>query len=123
MPKNSRQKGKRGELEAAKVFRHWGWDAKRGVQFKGTLDSPDIIVQGFPFHPEVKRTERFFGPEWLLKAEQEGQGTPPLVIWRPNNHPHYAFLKLDDLLALMAKCGMGKPIVDSGASLGPSEGF
>jgi Holliday junction resolvase len=41
---NSRAKGKRGELEIAKVLRENGYDAHRGQQYKGGADSPIKIV-------------------------------------------------------------------------------
>ena len=42
--KNSRAKGQRGELEFASELRKlFGISARRGVQFRGGADSPDII--------------------------------------------------------------------------------
>ena len=40
---NSRTKGKRGELELAKALRLYGYDARRGQQYHGGADSPDVI--------------------------------------------------------------------------------
>lgn len=59
MPINSRQKGAAGEREIAKILREqYGYtDAKRGCQFKGGPDSPDVNgVDGL--HIEVKRVEK-----------------------------------------------------------------
>ena len=54
---NSKQKGGRGEREFAAFCREQGYDAKRGQQFQGGADSPD--VKGLPgIHIEVKRVER-----------------------------------------------------------------
>lgn len=58
--KNSRRKGKTGELEFVHLLGSYGYKARRGQQFKGTPDSPDIICEDIPhIHFEVKRTERF----------------------------------------------------------------
>ena len=40
---NSRQKGKVGEREFAALLRVQGFDARRGVQFCGGVDSPDVV--------------------------------------------------------------------------------
>ena len=56
MGKASRDKGKRGEREVAEFLRDHGIPARRGVQYAGGADSPDVI--GFEgVHIEVKRTE------------------------------------------------------------------
>ena len=56
MGKPSRDKGKRGEREIAGLLRDYGYDARRGVQYHGGADSPDVV--GLPgVHIEVKRTE------------------------------------------------------------------
>jgi hypothetical protein len=55
MPVNSRQKGKRGELAFVKVLKGMGYNARRGQQFKGGADSPDIVCPDLPgIHFEVK---------------------------------------------------------------------
>tara|TARA_Y100000310_G_scaffold321537_1_gene379279 strand:+ start:434 stop:664 length:231 start_codon:yes stop_codon:yes gene_type:complete len=35
---NSRQKGKRGELEVVHLLKEYGFEARRGQQFKGTSE-------------------------------------------------------------------------------------
>ena len=54
---NSRQKGKRGEREWAKFLTSKGYSARRGQQFSGGCDSPDVVCPSLPFHWEVKRNE------------------------------------------------------------------
>ena len=54
---NSREKGKRGELEVANILRGYGYDVRRGQQFSGANGDADVV--GLPgIHLEVKRTER-----------------------------------------------------------------
>lgn len=57
---NSRDKGARGERQWRDEIRAAGWKAERGQQRSGSPDSPDVKHDmPFPFHFEVKRTERF----------------------------------------------------------------
>ena len=52
---NSRQKGKRGEREFRDILRAHGWtEARRGQQFAGGPDSPDVMGGPAGFHFEVK---------------------------------------------------------------------
>ena len=54
---NSRNKGKRGELELAGMIRSYGYDARRGVQYNGINGDADVI--GLPgIHIEAKRVEK-----------------------------------------------------------------
>jgi hypothetical protein len=48
---NSRNKGKRGELEAAHMLTHEGFPARRGQQFSGGTDSPDVVCESLPDDP------------------------------------------------------------------------
>lgn len=55
---NSKQKGKRGEREFAEFLRSNGLTARRGQQFSGSPDSPDVICEELPWiHFEIKRVE------------------------------------------------------------------
>ena len=63
---NSRQKGKRGEREAAVFLTVNGLPARRGQQFSGSPDSPDVVCPLLPgVHLEVKRCERTNLEAWL----------------------------------------------------------
>ena len=55
---NSRDKGKRGERQWRDELRKNGYHARRGQQFSGSPDSPDVICDGLPWaHFEVKFVE------------------------------------------------------------------
>ena len=102
MPINSRQKGKVGELELAKFFRDHGFDdARRGVQYKGGGDSPDVA--GLPgFHVECKRVEKGNLYDWLDQATQDAApGDTPLVCHRRNHRTWVAILPLTTLLRMI----------------------
>jgi len=59
MPVNSKQKGSRGEREAAGVIAEvFGCEARRGQQFAGGKDSPDVIHSIPGVHFEIKRVEK-----------------------------------------------------------------
>jgi Holliday junction resolvase len=97
---NSRAKGKAGELELAKYLREAGYEARRGVQFKGGADSPD--VQGLPgVHIECKRVEALRLYPALEQARRDAaESNVPVVVHRANRQPWVAILTLDDFLEL-----------------------
>jgi len=102
---NSRSKGARGEREFAAKLRELGYpEARRGQQFSGGPDSPDVAC-GIPgTHPEVKRTERLQLWKAMDQAKQEaGPGEVPYVAYRCNGRPWLITVELDRLLDLSEK--------------------
>lgn len=90
MPINSRAKGNRGELEFAKFVSKIGYASRRGRQFKGTPDSPDVqsIDIPVPVHWEVKRTEITKLYPFLEKATADaGDDQFAVVAHRKNRKP------------------------------------
>ena len=105
---NGKQKGKRGELEVAELIRKYGFAARRGQQFKGGPDSPDVIHDMDGFHVEVKRTETISPYVALGQAESDaGRGEVPVVFHRKNNRGWLVLLKADDFLSLVAQAKAG----------------
>lgn len=101
----SRQKGKRGEREFAAFLCSLGVEARRGVQYHGGPDSPDV-VSGLPVHWEVKRVEKFDLTGSLKQAVDEAQdGKTPIVAHRKNNGEWVAVLRMSDLIPLIVKAG------------------
>ena len=99
---NSRDKGKRGELELSHFLTDHGFPAHRGQQFSGGPDSPDVICKSLPFHFECKRTERLRIHEAMQQAMADaGPESVPLVAHRRNGGDWLAILRLDDLLELL----------------------
>lgn len=100
---NSRAKGKTGELELAAYLRERGYDeARRGVQYSGGGDSPDVV--GLPnCHVECKRVENGSLYSWLDQAcrDSAGTGRVPVVAHRRNRRQWVAILPLDDFLKLL----------------------
>lgn len=98
---NSRRKGKGGELELAKFLREYGYgEARRGVQYKGGQDSPDVV--GVPgLHLEGKRVEAGNLYTWLAQAASDAApGNTPVVAHRKDRRPWVAILTLDDFLLM-----------------------
>lgn len=53
---NSKQKGKRGELELSHKFQEYGFNTRRGQQYCGANGDADVV--GLPYiHVECKRVE------------------------------------------------------------------
>ena len=52
---NSKQKGKRGELELAKKLQEYGFEARRGQQYSGIGGDDVVGLEGV--HIECKRVE------------------------------------------------------------------
>ena len=99
MGKMSREKGKRGERAVAALFREYGFDAKRGQQYHGGPDSPDVV--GVPgLHIEVKRTERLNLYDALAQAKRDAGEDLPVVIHRRNDSEWVAILSFDDFMKL-----------------------
>jgi len=78
---NSRQKGKRGELEIVHIVKAAGFDARRGQQFSGGGDSPDVVWP-FPLHPEVKFVESLHLYKAYEQAVRDADTKEPCVIHR-----------------------------------------
>lgn len=98
---NSKRKGKAGELELAHYLTDHGHPARRGQQFRGGSDSPDVICPSLPVHFEAKRTERLRIHEAMTQAIDEAGDRVPVVAYRRNRSEWLAILRLDDLLELM----------------------
>lgn len=105
MPKiNSRQKGARAEREAAKeLARLFGCAARRGCQFQGGTDSPDVVTDLPGVHLEVKRVEKLAIYKAIEQAVADGGENIPLVLHRQNGKPWLAICRLDDLPELAVK--------------------
>ena len=83
---NSRNKGKVGEREFAALLRENGFEARRGVQFAGGAESPDVVCEALRFlHIEVKRTQALHLADACAQAEGDCGGKPWVVAHRRNH--------------------------------------
>ena len=88
MPKiNSKQKGNRGEREAAKYLKDLGFNARRTAQYNGRDgECGDVVLEDSGLTIEVKRTkwdsmDRGELDEWLEQMREEGS---ICILWRPD---------------------------------------
>src|SRR5690242_19954430 len=71
---NSREKGKRGERGWRDVLRAEGFEARRGQQFAGSPESPDVVCPALSWiHFEVKAVERLNVEEAMEQARRDAQ--------------------------------------------------
>jgi len=85
---NSRNKGKRGEREFASLLREHGYAARRGQQFSGSPESPDVVCEALAWlHVEVKRVQNLNLTDACVQAEGDCSGKPWIVAHRRNHAP------------------------------------
>lgn len=100
MAKKSKDKGKNGELDVARLFRGHGYEARRGQQYCGSNGDADVV--GPPgIHIEVKRTEAFRLYDALDQAKRDAkEGLFPIVVHRKNHHEWVVVMTFDDWMEL-----------------------
>src|SRR5438477_12729505 len=71
---NSREKGKRGERQWRDELRANGYAARRGQQFCGSPESPDVVCEELRWiHFEVKAVERLNIEDAMEQARRDIQ--------------------------------------------------
>ncbi len=113
MGKASRDKGKRGEREVAELLRDHGIPARRGVQYAGGPDAPDVV--GFDgVHIEVKRAETLRLYPALEQALADRKPGDIATVWhRPSGRPWAVIMLAADFIALMRALGPTNPATRS----------
>jgi len=85
---NSREKGKRGERQWRDELRAQGYAARRGEQFSGSPDSPDVVCEELRWiHFEVKAVERLNIEDAMDQARRDSAEKIPIVAHRRNFRP------------------------------------
>lgn len=119
---NSRSKGKRGELEASKEWsRIMGGTARRGQQFAGGGESPDVVSSHENLHLEVKRCEAGNPYRWMDQAVRDAGDKVPVVLHRRNGEEWLLIVRLSDAPRLAQEVGataeaVGRPPVSTDVS-------
>jgi len=121
---NSREKGKRGERQWRDEVRAHGYPARRGQQFSGSPESPDVICEGLPWiHFEVKVVERLNLTAAMVQARRDAGGKAAFVAHRRNYWPwlvtmdaerFYRLLRRDLTGEWAARMAAGSPLVACG---------
>lgn len=108
---NSRAKGARGEREAAQAWvdamaaAGIRTTARRGQQFSGGTESPDVVTSLPNIHLEVKRTEKGNPYRWMEQAIRDAGSKLPLVLHRRNGCEWLAIVRLTDVPRLAQEIG------------------
>ena len=97
----SRRKGKSGELELSKFLAEHGYPARRGQQYSGSPDSPDVLCESLPLHIEVKRTEKLSLYPALDQALTDAGDKPAIVFHRRNRKPWLVIMDAEQFLTLL----------------------
>lgn len=103
---NSREKGKRGELELSHILQEYGYETRRGQQYSGANGDADVV--GLPgIWIECKRVEHLNIDKALEQAKRDSQktGMLPSVFHRKNKTPKNnsqwkVTMELDDWLRI-----------------------
>lgn len=106
MAKNSKRKGKVGELELARKLREYGYDSRRTVQYNGKEEEGQADLLGLPgIHIECKRTEKLSLYDAVNQAKRDSEGSDelPVVFHRKNHCEWLAILPLEDFMKLYAE--------------------
>jgi len=112
---NSRSKGARGEREAAAAWSLvMGGGARRGQQFSGSPDSPDVVTDYPGIHLESKRVERGNPYEWLSQAVADAGGKVPVVLHRRNRQEWVVVMRLSDVPKFVLEASAGPQVSEVG---------
>lgn len=109
---NSRDKGKRGELELVHVLKEKGIDAHRTQQFCGKAGDSDVVAEDLKlYHFEVKRVEKLVIDDAIEQAKRDcPEGKTPVVAHRRNRGEWLVTMTLEDWIDLAwkedAPCGL-----------------
>lgn len=99
---NSKQKGKRGELELVRKLKEYGFDTRRSVQYNGKAEDGQADLLGLPnIHIECKRVEKLNLYDAMAQAKHDAEGGElPTVFHRKNNSKWLVTMELDDWMEI-----------------------
>ena len=107
---NSRQKGKRGELQLAKKLREYGFDCRRGQQYCGSSGDADVV--GLPgIHIECKYVEHLNLYDAMAQSIHDARESElPTVFHRRNNCPWLVTMRLEDWMIIFLEFFSGRKL-------------
>lgn len=101
MPINSRSKGARGERLWRDELREAGFSARRGQQYAGGADSPDVMCEELNLHMEVKFVESLNLTAATEQAERDAEGKPWIVAHKKTRTPWLVTMTRDTFFKLL----------------------
>ena len=101
---NSNRKGKTGELDLVNFLKSLGIEARRGQQYEGGSDSPDVLAGGAleNIHIECKRCEAGNPYKWLEQAKSDAGTKTPIVAHRKNGKDWIVIIELEKFIKLIS---------------------
>jgi len=113
--KHSREKGKRGEREAARALTEvLGLPARRGQQYDGTEGKDVVTVPGL--HVEVKRVESLRLYPAVEQAKRDAaDGEVPIVLHRKNEREWLLIVPLASVPPLIERVSNGATLLPDGS--------
>jgi Holliday junction resolvase len=102
---NSRQKGKRGELELAKALKeNFGWaSARRSQQFCGDAGDSDLIAEEAPtLFIECKLVQNLNLHKAMDLAVEQAGGMTPAVFHRKDRTGWLVTVRIEDMKAFVS---------------------
>lgn len=104
MPINSCAKGKRGERAWRDFLRAVGISARRGRQYSGSPDSPDVVSDD-GMHWEVKWVENLNVWKAIEQSVKDcGAGKVPAVAFKKNGTDWLVAMRAEDFLKIKGNC-------------------
>jgi Holliday junction resolvase len=104
MGRTSREKGKRGEREFARLLAGLGFEARRTQQFSGREGTADVASSIPGVHWEVKRYARIAAMRFLEQADRDRTDDAlPVVAMREDSGPWVVMIKADDVVDLVER--------------------
>ena len=98
---NSKQKGKKGELELVRKLKEYGYNCRRTNQFCGNTGQADDVIGLDYIHIECKRVEKLNIDEAIEQAKRDSKDNKfPTVFHRKNRKDWLVTMKLDDWIKL-----------------------
>jgi hypothetical protein len=106
---NSRQKGKRGELDLCQALRSvMGWTVRRSQQFCGKAGDSDLLVEDHPdLFVECKLVQSLNVTATMKKAVEDAGDAIPAVFHRRDREEWLVTIRLTDLPRLLQTLGCG----------------
>ena len=107
--RHSRNKGKRGEREVAKIFQEAGFHARRSVQYNGRPGTAADVVGVPGLHIEVKLVEKESIRAWYRQAQRDAHASPenemPVIVHRKSREPWLVTMSLEDFIKIIKQEG------------------
>jgi len=98
---NSKQKGKKGELELVHKLKEYGYDCRRTNQFCGNTGEADDILGLDYIHIECKRVEKLNIDTAIEQAVRDTKDNKfPTVFHRKNRKDWLVTMRLDEWIKM-----------------------